>query len=124
MCGLGHNCPTGRSQNTCFVIQNKKNADMRVFRLVVTAFLLGFAILCAPGALLAQLSENIEDMEALNGKADELYRAGEAVGFAEQALDLAEQRLGQDDARVGIMLRNVALLYTVRSWQARLVFAG
>jgi tetratricopeptide (TPR) repeat protein/CHAT domain-containing protein len=94
---------------------------MCVFRRAVTTFLLVLAILWAPGAVIAQTDENIEDIQALNSKADELYRAGkpgEAVGFAEQALALAEQRLGPDNARVGIILRNVGLLYTALSRQA------
>src|SRR6185436_19943022 len=96
----------------CYAGQSRGDAEVRELR-VVFVILLALAVgnVVAAGTAFAQADEEVE---GLNRQAAQLYQTrkyDEAMPIAEKALALGEQRFGPDDARLGELLNNVALIH-------------
>jgi tetratricopeptide (TPR) repeat protein len=81
--------------------------------IIVAAVVIGFATRYALGN---------HEFDRLSAQVGELYRAGnyaEATEFAQRALALAERESGSGDAKVGIALNNLALLYNAQGRYAQ-----
>ena len=89
---------------------------MRAFGLAVAVYLSVLAVATVAGAGLAT-AQSDQEVDALHQQAAQLYQARkyrEAMPIAEQALALAEQRFGADDARLSKLLYGLALLHEVQ----------
>src|SRR5262245_50068241 len=89
------------------------DAQMRTrrFALLICVLLVGIGLGVGGGPAAAQSED---DIDALNRQAAQLYQERNyqaAMGIAQQALALAEQRFAGDDPRLAKLLGNVALLY-------------
>jgi len=87
--------------------------ELRVVFVIVLALAVGNV--ATAGAAFAQADEEVE---GLNRQAAQLYQTrkyDEAMPIAEKALALGEQRFGPDDARLGELLNNVALIHRAQS---------
>ena len=83
----------------------------RRFALLICVLLVGMGLGLGSGPAAAQSED---DVDALNRQAAQLYQERNyqaAMGLAQQALALAEQRFAGDDPRLAKLLGNVALLH-------------
>lgn len=74
-------------------------------------------LLLAGAGPMSARAQGTNDLDALNKRTSELYRAGkyaEATEVAKQSLAIAEQQFGPNHHQVGTALNNLALLYNAQ----------
>jgi tetratricopeptide (TPR) repeat protein len=83
----------------------------RLRRAAALIFLVAFSLVIGSATARAQQSDNLD---TLNQQVLHLYQAGkysEATDIAKRALAVAQRQFGSDDAKVGTVLNNLAVLY-------------